>query len=163
MKSRKIYILQEEKMAFRLCPKCHLHYIKDDEAMCSFCKTAIKNNKTIKTKKAFAAKLTNSQLNGERFDLNYDGYRRYLIKRGYVVMTDKGTVSTVYSYEYALTCIAEVEYKSFGEMLRDVDELVREYGSNGTKSDMGQNGHGTWISALNRLKEFRDYVKFYMK
>lgn len=150
-------------MAFKLCPKCLHHYIKDDEIMCSFCKISIKNNALNKTKKSYAGKLSNSQLNGERFNINYDGYRRYLIKRGYAVNTDNGTGSTVYSYENALMKIAEIEGMSFSDMFRDINKLVIDYGPYGSKSDMGQNGHGTWSNALNRLKEFKDYVKFYMK
>ena len=102
-------------------------------------------------------------MNGERFNINYDGYRRYLIKRGYAVNTDNGTGSTVYSYENALMKIAEIEGMSFSDMFREVNKLVIDYGPYGSKSDMGQNGHGTWSNALNRLKEFKDYVKFYMK
>lgn len=150
-------------MAFRLCPECRVHYIKDDEEMCSSCKIKIKNKENLKTQNTGVGIFSDSQSNSKRFNVNYDGYRAYLIKRGYAVNTFKGTKSTVYSYEIALMKIAEIENMSFGDMFRDVNKLVTEYGLNGCKSELGQNGHGTWRNALNRLKDFKDYVKYNMK
>ncbi len=53
MQIEKIKYYGGKKMAFKLCPKCLHHYIKDDEIMCSFCKISIKNNALNKTKKSY--------------------------------------------------------------------------------------------------------------
>ena len=106
-------------MAFKVCPICLLHYIKDEEDMCSKCKIDIKNRK-IKVHKIHKGILSNNELNGKIFDLNYDGYKEYLIERNYTEYTDKGFKSTAWSYTNALTCIAEEEGLSFIGLLNKI-------------------------------------------
>lgn len=149
-------------MAFKVCPICLLHYIKDEEDMCSKCKIDIKNGKR-KVHKIHKGILSNKELNNIIFDVSYDGYREYLIERKYNEYTDKGLKSTAWSYTNALTCIAEEEGLSFIGLLNCADKLAIEYGLHGEKYYLGEIGKGTWRNALNRLKEFAEYVNFYMK
>ena len=39
-----------------------------------------------------------------------------------------------------------------------IDRLVLEYGINGIKKEKGDTGNGTWRNALNRLRDFRDFI-----
>ena len=99
-----------------------------------------------------SAKLTNNQLKFQPFDDNLNGFKEYLAARGYGM-----------SYYSAIKAIASSESLSFNQMLDKIDTLVKEYGQNGVKSDMGNNNKGAWRSALNRMQDFRNYLRDYLK
>ena len=110
-----------------------------------------KTSKTSTTTRS--AKLTNDQLKFQPFDDNLNGFKEYLIARGYNGM----------SYYSTIKAIASSESLSFKQMLDKIDTLVDEYGQSGIKADMGNRNNGGWRSALNRMQDFRNYLRDYLK
>lgn len=100
--------------------------------------------------------LENQQLGGKRFSVDLSGYILYLEARNYRVNTRK-------AYVRAIESICKDEKVSFMELLRKIDQYVKIYGRDGAKKDEGENGHATWRNALNRLQDFDEYIKIYMK
>ena len=79
------------------------------------------------------------------------------------IFTKQGTESTTMAYVRAVVRICQDEKVSFEELLQEIDQFVKIYGLNGAKKDKGQIGNGTWRNALNRLQDFNEYIKIYMK
>lgn len=147
-------------MSYKKCTKCDLNYIKVVEDLCEPCKSVNKGTDTIKSRGDI---LSNHQLEGQIFKTDLSGYGMYLMKRNYGVYTEKGTESTTMSYVRSIVRIAERENMSFNEMMKDIKKLVNDYGLEGSKREIGNIGNGTWRNALNRLEEFKVYIKKYMK
>lgn len=114
----------------------------------------ISKRKTSKTSTTTrSAKLTNDQLKFQPFDDNLNGFKEYLIARGYNGI----------SYYSTIKAIASSESLSFKQMLDKIDALVDEYAQSGIKADMGNRNNGGWRSALNRMQDFRNYLRDYLK
>lgn len=113
-------------------------------------KSTAKASKTSTASKS--AKLTNDQLKSQPFDDNLNGFKEYLIARGYGA-----------SYSSAIKAITSSESLSFKHLLDEIDTLVKEYGPSGAKANMGNKNNGGWRNALNRMQDFRNYLRDYLK
>ena len=147
-------------MKYKKCPKCELNYISEDEDLCETCKETLK--KTV-IGKSHAGILENQQLGGQRFNIDLSGYGLYLKARNYGVFTKQRKESTTMAYVRAVVRICQDEKMSFEELLQEIEQFVKIYGLNGAKKDKGQIRNGTWRNALNRLQDFNEYIKIYMK
>ncbi len=94
------------------------------------------------------SRLSNENLVGQSFEDTITGFKEYLKARGY----------NPYSYVSGINAVIREEGLTFEEVKLHIDRLVLEYGINGIKKEKGDTGNGTWRNALNRLRDFRDFI-----
>ena len=94
------------------------------------------------------SRLSNENLVGQSFEDSITGFKDYLKSRGY----------NPYSYVSGINAVIREEGLTFKELELHIDRLVLEYGINGIKKEKGDTGNGTWRNALNRLRDFRNFI-----
>ena len=67
--------------------------------------------------------------------------------------------STAQQYAAAVQRILQIEKLSFEQLQSNIDRLVQEYGTGGSKEELGRTGHNTWISALKRVQNFAAFLQ----
>lgn len=137
------------------CKKCGINYAVGDSEFCEICAkqyVAAKRNE----------KRGNRDLGIINFSQDFEGYALYLAARGYGIFTPSGGRSTTLEYYDAVKKIAQKENMSFDALVENINKLVKEYAFDGPKKKLGDIGHNTWRSALNRFREFTEYIKNYI-
>ena len=80
-------------------------------------------------------------------------YRRYLIDRGYSVVTPSGNPSTVDDYCHRIDFVCNVENIGWADIPTHIDKLLQEYGRGGIKQSLGAKSNNSVINALRRADE----------
>lgn len=133
----------------KLCEKCELNYIDDNEQYCSLCKE--KQPKKIERFNSF--RITDP-IEREYFNL--------LIDWGYKEKTDSDLQSTAYRYVWAINLVKNEEGINYETLIKDIDKYIKKYDKFGKKSKLGALSHNTIICSLKKFREFviyRDLVK----
>lgn len=133
----------------KLCEKCELNYIDDNEQFCSLCKE--KQPKKIGAYKAFHI---TDPIEREYFNL--------LVDWGYKEETASGLQSTAYQYVWAINFVINAEIITYETLIKDIDKYIKKYDKFGKNSKLGELGHNTVICSLKKFKEFiiyRDLIK----
>ena len=136
----------------KLCEKCELNYIPDDEQYCPLCQeTQKKKKKRVGVYKPFHI---TDQIEREYFNL--------LVDWGYKEKTDSDLQSTAYRYVWAINLVKNEEGINYETLIKDIDKYIKKYDKFGKKSKLGALSHNTIICSLKKFKEFviyRDLVK----
>lgn len=79
---------------------------------------------------------------------------QYLIDRGYQDETDNGIPSTVYDYANRVERVCTQEGLSWQSLAKNINHVVSQYDTGGTKEQEGRQSHNAVINALKRFQEF---------
>ena len=78
-------------------------------------------------------------------------FENYLISKGYKKTTPSGKPSTVYDYIGRIQFIANIEAITVEHLAKNIDNIIKMYGSGGIKEDLGNISHRSVINALKRF------------
>ena len=82
-------------------------------------------------------------------------FQKYLIGKGYSVLSPGGRKSTVYSYCNRINKVCKIEGITWEALAAQIDEIVHDYDTGGKMAKEGENSKRTTINAL---KAYRDYL-----
>ena len=134
------------------CSICELNYYDSEKSTCC----PICEEKIIKGLKD-SDKIVRHSWTTNQCNL-LDLFIKYLVDRGYKYLTPAGLPSTAYKYCDAVEKVMSIEkYTSINDVIKNIDNLLIEYGEYGLKSKYGSRGHNTVISALKRFSEFIEF------
>ena len=118
-----------------LCKDCHSKYDA---------KNKIKNNISKGEKEMH---LSNTSINKNAIDI-IEKYKSWLGQKGY-------KFSTINQYYWGINQIVnEEQYFSWQEVVNNINKLMVDYNTFGSKGHIGEMGHKSVINALRRFKEF---------
>lgn len=131
----------------KLCEKCGLNYIYDNEQYCPLCK----EEQHKKTKKIGCYKPFHI------VDPIEKEYLNLLVDWGYKEETENGLQSTAYRYVWAINLVKNEEAINYETLINDIDKYIKKYDKFGKKSKLGELSHNTIICSLKKFKEFITY------
>ena len=129
----------------KLCEKCGLNYINDDETLCEYCKD------------------TKAEINIEKYkkieitDPIEREYLNFLVDWGYKEETEKGLKSTAYEYVWAINFVKNREIITYETLIVNIDKYIKEYDKFGKNQKIGALGHNTIVCSLKKFREFIIY------
>lgn len=118
----------------KICPKCELNWIEDDEEFCLVC-----------THKKVERPVREYKLTGGEFGVKFYGF---LVDCGYKEETSDGKPSTVHSYITAIEKVCRWERLTWIELAKDIKSIVKDYDFGGRRENYGNQSHRTVYNAL---------------
>lgn len=86
-------------------------------------------------------------------------FSKYLHDKGKSDFSESGNPSTTTDYPNRINTICKNEnFSSWEELGDNILQILEKYGSNGSKSEIGNQSNGTVIKALELFREF--YITF---
>ena len=131
----------------KLCEKCGINYIDDNEQYCPFCKE--EQPKKIKKNGCYKPFHISEPIEKEYLEL--------LIDWGYKEETENGLQSTAYKYVWAINLVKNKEAISYENLIKDIDKYIKKYDKLGKNHSLGKLSHNTVICSLKKFKEFIIY------
>ena len=85
-----------------------------------------------------------------------EDFQKYLISKGYKIVTPAGHPSTVYDYTKRIDYICDQEQLTWEGLSDNISKIISLYGAGGQKQYLGEKSHRSVINALKRFFEFLD-------
>ncbi len=120
----------------KLCLKCELNWIEDNEECCSVC--AQQKQKANRPIREYIK--TGGEIGAKFYD--------FLVDCGYKEFTENGQPSTVYSYITAIEKVCLWEKFTWQTLAKEIGTVVENYDFGGKRESLGNQSHRTVYNAL---------------
>lgn len=127
--------VKEENEKMKICPKCELNWIEDNDEYCPMCCVHKKIERPVREYIRTGGEI------GSKF-------YNFLVNCGYKEFTNNGQPSTVHSYMTAIEKVCLWENCTWLTLAQEINTIAREYDFGGSRETFGNQSHRTVYNAL---------------